>query len=243
MASRRLISMRALKEAFRLAEETLTGERNRFITKVITNEVSSIGGYEGLVNAVIARALHDTFLQRFVVKTEVKGIDVCLLHKGNVIVALEGKGMVSDSHTRRPPAFATSVGGIKTKLNKSVQADIDRIDKRLERTGTVDSHYQIFIPIIYELYRQGGEREWHIQERPWTTQPSYKDVRKGLEGELKQWFKQRDNRFELIRGTSNPIELRDANQFWQEQSAWLYPKYKSLEAYVSFFAFGRYVEK
>jgi len=51
--------MNELQEAFSLADERLRGERNRSITKVITNEVSSIGGQEGLINAVIARAVYD----------------------------------------------------------------------------------------------------------------------------------------------------------------------------------------
>jgi len=59
MTSQRTVSMNELQEAFSLADERLRGERNRSITKVITNEVSSIGGQEGLINAVIARAVYD----------------------------------------------------------------------------------------------------------------------------------------------------------------------------------------
>ena len=78
-------------------------------------------------------------------------------------------------------------------------------------------------------------------KKPWTTLPKFKCVRKELAKDFKQWFKEEDNSIELIHATK-PIELRDANKLWLEQSRWMYPKYKSLEAYVSFFAFGRLVK-
>ena len=63
--------------------------------------------------------------------------------------------------------------------------------------------------------------------------------------ELGTYFLRNPKRFrfaiELIHATE-PIVLRKANKMWLEQSQWKYPKYKSLEAYVSFFAFGRFVK-
>ena len=247
MSVRRTVSATRLGSAFRLAEDILrrSGEENRRVAREITDERKRRIEWEGQLNQVFKSAFESEFsTPSYDVKLEdFERIDICLTRNGQIIAAIESKGMVSDDHTKRPPAFATSVGGIKRKLNKMVQADIDGIDEKLQRTGAVGSHYQIFIPIIYELYRQGGEHEWHVQKRPWTTQSSYKDVRKGLDGELKRWFKLRDNRFELIHGTSDPIELWDANQLWLEQSSAKYPEYTSLEAFVSFFAFGQYVEK
>ena len=64
---------------------------------------------------------------------------------------------------------------------------------------------------------------------------------KGLLKTSSNGLKEEDNSIELIHATE-PIELRDANKLWLEQSQWMYPKYKSLEAYVSFFAFGRFVK-
>lgn len=49
------VSMEMLKKAFSLAEKRLIDKKNRFITEVITNEVSSIGGHEGLVNCQFLR--------------------------------------------------------------------------------------------------------------------------------------------------------------------------------------------
>ena len=182
----------------------------------------------------------------FTVKTEVgKGtqkIDICLLNKGSVILALEGKWMVSNS-TRKgsPPADALDVSGIKNKLQK-VMKDITDIGDKIDRTGIVVPHYEIFVPIVCELYRTGGESELFKDAKPWATDPRYREVRENLKRDLKKWFICKDDAFKLIHATK-PIELVDASRLWQEQSAWLYPKYKTLEAYVSFYAFGRYVGK
>ena len=248
MVTRRQISERRLKRAFSLAEDRLRlkGEENRAVAKKATDETQRRMIWEDAVRFVIVGAFRDTF-PSLTVKMEVgrrKKIDVCVVNKGDVIVAIECKGMVSDSHTKSPPVSATSVGGINRKLNEAVQADIDGIDEKLKGTGAVGSHYEIFIPIVYELYRQGGKDEWHVQERPWTTHPGYKNVRKNLKHELEQWFEERDKQFKLIHGTDEPVELWDANRLWSKtrRLGAKYRKYKSLEAYVNFFAFGRYVE-
>lgn len=231
------VSMEMLKKAFSLAEKRLIDKKNRFITEVITNEVSSIGGHEGLVNAVIARALYDMFRRRLIVKTEHKRIDIGLMNEdGEIVAAVEGKMMVSNS---RKCAIKNSIDvqGIDVKLN-SVKKDITNIHNKI---GKSVDHYEIFVTIVYELYRTGGESEWIEHRKPWTTLPKFKCVRKELAKDFEQWFKERDNSIELIHATE-PIELRNANKMWLEQSQWMYPKYKSLEAYVSFFAFGRYVK-
>ena len=237
------ISMRQLKSAFALAEKRAKNRQNRYITRAITNDVCPLAALEGSVNAVIARALHDTFRDRFVVGMEVgrkRKIDVCLLDEGNVIVALEGKGMVSNStKKKKPPIDALDVRGIQGKLEK-VKADVDGIGGKLNETGALVSHYEIFVPIVYEFYRAGGEDEWFKEAKPWTTDPRYRTVMGSLKNDLTEWFTREDDSFRMIRA-SERIELVDANSLWKKQSKWLYPKYKSLKAYVSFFAFGRCV--
>lgn len=235
-------SMEMLKKAFSLAEKRLSGEKNRSITEVITNEVGKVPG-EKIVNDVIAGALCDVFPRSFAVKREHKRIDIGLMNEdGEIVVAIEGKMMVSNSTSRNPTIKdSIDVDGIKEKLNgdkNSVKKDINNIHKKI---GKLVVRYEIFVPIVYELYRTGGESEWTKHKKPWTTLPKYKSVRKGLVQDFNQWFKGEDNSIELIRATE-PIELRDANKLWLEQSQWMYPNYKSLEAYVSFFAFGRLVK-
>ena len=201
-----------------------------------------------LINAVIARALHDTFHPRFVIETEVgKGrekMDVCLLNAGgSVVAAIEGKMMVSNGTSKRASINPIEIHGIKTKLNgkqRSVAKDIIGIEGKVATTGLVVPHYEIFVPIVYELYRSGGEDEWALNSKPWTTPTEFMEIRNELRSKLTQWFRESDKRIIPLYST-NPIELIDADHFWQEQSAWLYPEYSSLKAYVSFFAFGRYV--
>ena len=98
------------------------------------------------------------------------------------------------------------------------------------------------MPIVYERYRTGGENEWTKNSKPWTTPTEYKQLRTGLTKDMTRWFEKHDKQFKQIHATE-PIKLLDANQLWIKQSGWRYPKYKSLEAYVSFFAFGRFVDK
>lgn len=239
-----LVSREMLKKAFSLAEESLSGKKNRFITEVITNEVSIVA-QEGLVNAIIARALHDEF-PSLDVKIEYSGnkgkkrIDIGLIDKEKkLVIAVEGKMMVSNS-TKCAIKNSIDVYGIKDKL-KGVKKDIADIGEKI-RQGKVAPHcYEIFVPIVSEFYRTGSQSEWTQNRKPWATLPKFKCVREGLAKDFEQWFKEEDNSIELIHATE-PIELRDANKMWLEQSQWMYPKYKSLEAYVSFFAFGRFVK-
>ena len=230
------VSREMLKKAFSLAEKLLRCEdKNRYITAKITNEVGRVPG-EKLVNDVIAEALRDVF-PRLDVKREHRLIDIGLMNEdGEIVAAVEGKMMVSNSRTC---AIENSIDvqGIYVKLN-SVKKDINNIHKKI---GKSVDHYEIFVPIVYELYRSGGKNEWTKHKKPWTTLPKFKCVREGLAKDFDQWFKKRDNSIELIHATE-PIELRDANKMWLEQSQGEFPKYKSLEAYVSFFAFGRFVK-
>ena len=95
------VSMEMLKKAFSLAEKRLSGEKNRFITEVITNEIVNVPG-EKIVNDVIAGALCDVFPRSFAVKREHKRIDIGLMNEdGEIVVAIEGKMMVSNSTSRK----------------------------------------------------------------------------------------------------------------------------------------------
>ncbi len=234
------VSMEMLKKAFSLAEKLLRCEdENRCITTKISNEVGKVPG-EKIVNDVIAGALRDVF-PCLDVKMEHKRIDICLMNGDREIIAsVEGKMMVSNS-TKYAIKNSIDVQGIDVKLNSdknSVKKDINNMHKKI---GKLVDHYEIFVPIVYELYRTGGESEWIEHRKPWTTLPKYKSVREGLTKDFAQWFQEEDNSIKLIHATE-PIELWDANKMWLEQSKCMYPKYKSLEAYVSFFAFGRLVK-
>ncbi len=83
----------------------------------------------------------------------------------------------------------------------------------------------------HRLFYGNDKPEWYSELDPPAVPPS-----RTLD--FSQWFKEEDNSIELIHATG-PIELRNVNKMWLKQSKWMYPKYKSLEAYVSFFAFGR----
>ena len=243
------VSMEMLKKAFSLAEKLLRCEdKNRYITAKMTNEVGKVPG-EKIVNDVIAGALRDVF-PSLDVKMEYSGnkgkkrIDIGIMNKEKkLVVAVEGKMMISNT-TKDDIENSIDVQGIEVKL-KGVKKDIADIAEKI-RQGKVAPHcYEIFVPIVYELYRTGGASEWTKHKKPWTTLPKFKCVRKGLAKDFDQWFKGEDKSIELIHATE-PIELRDANKMWLEQSKRMDPKlyknYKSLEAYVSFFAFGRLVK-
>ena len=245
MATRKQISYKSLKRAFASAERMIADDRNHFITKVVTNEVSSLGVYEPLINAVIARALYEELSPRFVVETEVNRIDICAMDNSrSIVIAIESKGMVSNSTNGRGyPANSLDVHGIKTRKLSEVEKDINGLENKVIKNRLVVSHHEIVVPIVYELYRSGGEGRRAGDTKPWTTPPAFRNLSKYLKRDLRAWFD--DNypgEFKPIHATK-AIPLIGANELWQEQSAWHYPNYKSLEAYVSFFAFGRYVEE
>ena len=79
-------------------------------------------------------------------------------------------------------------------------------------------------------------------KKPWVTHCKYRTVRQNLKNNLRKWFRRQDKRFRLIH-TTKPILLSDANELWLDQSHWRYPKFNSLEAIVSFYAFGRRVQE
>ena len=242
MNATRSISIQNLKKAFSLAEKNLRGNENRAISASITNEDFNVR-YEDSVNGVFVSALSNIFTDCRV-DSELNNIDISIDQDGQLVAAIESKGMVSNAHSRDRLKDSLDVHGIRTKLNSdsrsknSVENDIAEIQNKLPSAS--EPHFEIFIPIIYELYRGSAEEEWTSERKPWTTLPSYKELSVTLKDDLTKWFQDiSEHRFTLIHST-DPIELKDANELWMKQSQ-KFTRFNSLEAFVSFFVFGRYV--
>lgn len=236
------ITRARLEKAFALATRSLQEEKNLPITQVITNEVAP-GVQEGVIRAVIARALHDVFHpQGFVIKVEYHRIDICVVDgRGRVAVAIECKMMMANSIEKIRSTNPLDVSGIESKMDR-LEGDISGIQQKLEKGQYISPHYEIFIPIVYELYRTGGKRHWMENRKPWTTLKEFKKIRSHIKREFKDWFRSKySDQFKLLHST-NSIQFLGANELWQEQSGWYFPEYRSLEAYVSFLAFGRCVD-
>ena len=242
-----------LEKAFLLTEGRLKNERNESIANSITNDVGSIQ-WEGLLDDQFKLALKQVFPEDIEVKKARPGrpdIDIRMSYKGRVIVAIESKGMVSDSHSLNDIKDSLDVGGIDNKLHidkgpseNSVEKDIKCIGNKMSKLGEVAPHWEIFVPVIYDLYRTGGSRrELTNGSKPYVTLDRYKELVVNRKVDLAEWFMKCDEEIDPIYCTSEPIKLREANRLWKEQSGWKYPQFKSLEAYVSFYAFGRYVEE
>lgn len=242
MATRRQISIRKLKEAFSLAEEMLRGESNHFVTRGITNERGSVS-YEGLLNQLYVSALSSVF-PNYVVEREHSDIDICVLDDKQVVTAIECKGMVSNARSRDLPiTMPLEVHGIRTRKLGSVGEDIDGLGEKLLKTEKVIPHYEVFVPVVYEIYRRRAtQSDLHAEKKPWTTHPQFRKVRGNLKEDFSNWFERRQSGgFTLIHAT-RPIELKDANRFWLERFEGKKPWTPINKAYASFFAFGRYVE-
>ena len=251
MTSSMPVSEEMLQNAFALAEEKLRSDDwNTAIAKTITDDAPGRNiQWERSADELIESAFIEFFPECSVYrnKQRFKQIDVCMICDGRVAVAIECKGMVSNSHTKDSFGDSLNVHGIWTKLHRdkrssnSIEEDIEKLPAKLA-TLKAGPHFQIFVPIIYELYRKGGRNEWLRESKPYVTLPKYKRLRKTLERDLRNWFQANyPDEFTLFHGT-RPIELRNAGQLWQEQGQTHYPAFKSLKAYVSFFAFGRFVE-
>ena len=240
------ISFDLLRDAFSLTEKLLMDEgNNRTITQKITNEVKAVR-YEGLLNDMLKAALEDTF-EMCSVKKEFKKIDLSVHHGNDIVAAIETKGMVANSHRKDQNRISIDLHGIRTKLYpdkraaNSVHKDIEEISDKIPQ-GMECPRFEIFVPVIYELYRAGGtDSDWFSERKPWVTLPKFKALRNGMADDLTAWFLREDSRFVLIHFAQS-IELRDANQLWIKQSKSRFPKFASLEAYVSFFAFARFIE-
>lgn len=243
----------SLKDAFDLAKEKLRGDEwNRRITEEVANDSPNRNvRWERSLDNLFEEALSEQFSSCHVCpqwqrsnRRNSTRIDLCVVCDGQVTVAIECKGMVANSVAGESNRMTSlSVHGITNKLD-DVEKDIRGIRRKLGRHWS-KSHFEVFVPVIYELYRPGSGNEPAKRDvKPWITLPRYRDVRDNLSADLDGWFQKwsvRDTAFEIIHQTE-PIELRDANQLWRERGYKHYPRFRSLEAYVSFFAFGRFVE-
>ena len=245
MASRIRISAKALKKAFRLAEETLKGERNRSITEAVVNDTLRSIRWEKSLDGLFITTFSDVFPE-YEIGTKHR-IDICMSYDGQVSGAIECKGMVSNSH--RPDRFKDSldVQGIRGKLSprnernkNSIETDIERLETKMP---SVLSHWEIFVPIVYEIYRNGAnDAELYEERKPWTTHPEYKRVRKTLREDFLKWFEGKyPGEFTLIHA-ADKVELMNARRIWRELCRGKATCTPVSEAYVNFFAFGRYVE-
>ena len=239
------VSEDLLRSAFALAEKRLKGPDNHNVTQRITNETKVVR-YEGSLNSILVSALSDT-LPECSVKKEYRKIDICAIYGDDIVVALESKGMVANSHSSDQNRISLDLHGIRTKLypdaraRNSVQTDIAGVSGKIPQ-GMNCSRFELFVPVIYELYREGGDRsDWFAERKPWVTLPKFRELRKNMRGDFIEWFQREDPRISLVHAVES-VELRDANQLWNTQAKSSFPKFKSLEAYVSFYVFGRFIE-
>ena len=239
------ISEELLRKAFTLAENRLRGDSNRGVTERITNEAKRVQ-YEGSLNAILLSALSDT-LPECSVSREYNKIDIAGIHSNGVVLAMESKAMVANSHSSDKNRISIDLFGIRMKLyplrhdQNSIHTDMEGISDKIP-AGMECSRFEIFVPVIYELYREGGNQsDWFSERKPWVTLPRFKELRNDMKGDFVEWFYREDPRVNLIHA-AEAIELRDANELWRKQAQRIFPKFKSLEAYVSFYAFARFIE-
>ena len=239
------ISEALLEDAFALTECRMAGGDNLRITKRITNEVNRVQ-YEGSLNSILISALSDT-LPGCSVRREYNKIDISVVTDDGIVAAIETKGAVANSHAGDMNRISIDVHGVRTKLypdardENSVQSDIDKIAGKIPAELECP-RFEIFIPVIYELYREGGSRaDWFSERKPWVTLPEFKKLRESMQGDLIEWFHREDPSFILIHAAES-VELQNANELWRRHSRRRFPQFSSLEAYVSFYAFARFVE-
>ncbi len=163
------ISLELLRSAFALAEERLRGEWNRVITQAITcDEPGRNIQWERALDKLIASIFSESFPNCSIHrnKKQFARIDICAVCDEQVTVAIECKGMVSNSHSDDLLRDSLDVHGIRTKLYRdkrslnSVEEDIGKLPRKVASLEA-GPHFEIFVPVIYELYRQGGQNEWH----------------------------------------------------------------------------------
>ena len=246
------ISEELLKMAFSEAEARIRGSANHELTKKVTNEVGRVQ-YEGSLNAIIHSVLSDV-VSDCTARLEFEKIDISVIHENSIVVAIESKGMVANSHSSDENRISIDLHGIRTKLypdrrnlnrrtgkHNCVQADIVEISEKVP-PAMQSPHFEVFVPVVYELYRNGGSpADIYAERKPWVTLPGFKKLREGMSNDFAEWFHREDPRIGLMHSAEG-IELRYANELWIEQSQHKYPAFTSLEAYVNFYAFARFVE-
>ena len=189
------ISEELLKMAFAEAEYRIRGSANNDLTQKITNEVGRVQ-YEGSLNAIIHSALSDV-VSDCTAHLEFEKIDISVIRENFIVVAIESKGMVANSHSRDKNRVSIDLHGIRTKLypdrrnlnrrtgkHNCVQADIIEISEKVP-PAMQSPRFEIFVPVVYELYRDGGRpADIYSERKPWVTLPGFKRLRKGMRDDL-----------------------------------------------------------
>ncbi len=244
------VSEDSIRNAFSLVDKRLKGDSNVEIMRAIANDARR-ASYEGSLNRIVHSALSDVIEDCYVYSAgqprELHNIDICVVQSNDVVVAIESKGTVANSHSSDYHTSAIDLHGIRTKLwqdkrsPNSIQNDIKDISQKIPKSESCP-RFEVFVPIIYELYREGGSPSvWFSERKPWVTLPKFRNLGVRLKDDLESWFYSQDPRFMLLHA-SESVELRGANEYWLKTSKAKFPLYNSLEAYVSFYAFARFVE-
>ena len=245
-----MISEDTLKSAFALVDERIRGNSNHEVMRAVANDARR-ANYEGSLNRIIHSALSDVFEDCCVYSAgqprELHSIDICVVQNNDVVAAIESKGTVANSHNSDKHRSAIDLHGIRTKLwqdkrsPNSIQNDIKEISQKIPKSMNCP-RFEVFVPVIYELYREGGNPSiWFSERKPWVTLPKFRDLRVRLKDDLESWFYSQDPQITLLHATEF-VELRGANENWLRTSRARHPQFTSLKAYVSFYAFTRFVE-
>ena len=244
MGTQNTISIDSLEEAFSLAEDRLKSESNRSITEAVVNDTLRTIRWEKSLDGLFISTLPDVFPE-YEIRT-MHRIDICISYDGQITGAIECKGMVSNSHRSDRLKNSLDVQGIRGKLSprnernrNSIETDIEGLEAKMP---SMSPHWGVFVPIVYEIYRDGAtDLELYEERKPWTTDPKYKRVRKTLKKDFAEWFESKyPGEFRLIHAADR-VELVDAKEIWSELCEGKVSCSPVSEAYVSFFAFGRYV--
>ena len=234
------ISMDSLREAFSLAEEMLKGDWNRTIAQSIVNDTLRSIQWENSIRVLFASVLSEEFPDCGVQESN-RDLDIKITHEGRIVSGIECKGMVSNSHRSDGFKDSLDVWGIKRRKLSLVEADIEGIEDKIK---SASPHWEVFVPIVYEIYRKGAtDAELYEERKPWTTHQRYKGLRQTLKKDFTQWFEGKyPSEFTLIHAADR-IGFVNVGEIWSELCEGKASCTPVSEAYVSFFAFGRYVNK
>ncbi len=252
MTSSMPVSEDKLKDAFALAQGKLRGDCwNAYITEKITDDTKGNSiQWETLLDKLFEESLKERFLDCDVRRNKAlpgksQRIDLRIVCDELIAVAMECKGMVANSREGDLNGGALEVWGIRRKLyerkDNSVKLDIARIGNKIPANMDGD-RLEVFVPVIYELYREGANHDELFKEgKPWTSHLHYLEQRESLKTELKRWFQSNyPNQFKLLYSAES-VELSDANRIWRDRHEEYPPCTPITKAYVSFYAFSRTV--
>ncbi len=181
-------------------------------------------------------------MPQYSVCSEFSRIDISLIRNACLATTIESKGMVAN-RGKREIRSPTDIHGINRKLDRDVRKDIKGIAGKIPN-GMQCPRFEVFVPVIYELYREGATEEelFNTGKKPWTTHCDFKRLRRNLKKDLNKWFKSNyPGQFKLLHSVES-VELLDADQIWINQQSDICPWTPISEAYVSFYAFARFIE-